>query len=46
MPDTKCKKCGHSASEHAPDLNHKDTSPCWAGAATGDGCDCKNLEVR
>jgi hypothetical protein len=39
-----CKKCGHSELEHAGDRNHVDTQPCWHGAVTGDGCECKNYE--
>lgn len=40
----KCKHCGHSYDEHAADETHKDTEPCWAGAVTGNHCQCKNYE--
>lgn len=36
-----CKHCGHGYEFHASDHNHPDTEPCWHGAVSGDGCDCK-----
>lgn len=46
MSKPPCKKCGHSEAEHAGDVQHTDTQPCWHGAATGDGCDCRNYEEK
>jgi hypothetical protein len=43
----KCK-CGHLEEEHAGDRNHPETTPCWHGAGSGEGCTpvygerCKN----
>jgi len=37
-----CKNCNHAESDHAGDRGHIDTLPCWHGAATGNGCDCRN----
>lgn len=42
---TKCK-CGHWDDEHASDETHKTTEPCWAGAVTGDHCECKDFELK
>jgi hypothetical protein len=45
----KCK-CGHAEAEHASDINHTESQPCWHAALTGDGCRdkyderCKNYE--
>jgi hypothetical protein len=50
MEKPRCK-CGHEYAEHAPDLSHPLTAPCWHGAATGEGCmptyneRCKNYEA-
>lgn len=33
-----CSRCGHSWAEHAGDVSHPDTLPCFHGAATGEGC--------
>ena len=36
-----CANCHHAFSEHAPDRNHPNTSPCWHLAGTGEGCTSK-----
>ena len=41
-----CKNCNHAESDHAGDRGHIDTLPCWHGAATGNGCDCRNYEPK
>lgn len=46
MSKPPCKKCGHSEAEHAGDVSHPTTAPCWAGACTGNGCEhgCKDYQ--
>jgi hypothetical protein len=33
-----CGDCGHPFDEHASDLSHPETMPCWHGSVDGAGC--------
>jgi hypothetical protein len=38
--------CGHPESDHAGDETHRTTEPCWAGAVSGDSCECRQYEPK